>query len=125
MTAWKNVLSAASRQGVLTNTQDTLILHTGEELVSSLATREWGRPLALGTVVSEAVQTREFIPLDTFLRQTESVYYRPWINPWGLLSWGLETAGLMTKVAIDERLKKGAFVVLKNVEVSRMILSET
>lgn len=72
--------------------------------------------------MSEAVQAREFIPLGTFLGQTESVYYRPWINPWGLLSWGLETAGLKTRVAADEKLRKGAFVVLKNVEVSRTVL---
>lgn len=118
VTTWKTVLSAASRQGVLPNTQDTLILHTGEELVSSLATREWGRPLALGTVVSEAVQAGDFIPLDTFLRQTESVYYKAWIHPWAILSRGLETAGLKARVAADERLKEGAFVLLKNVEDS-------
>lgn len=67
----------------------------------------------------EAVQTREFIPLDIFLVQTESVYHKAWINPWGVLNWGLETAGLKTRVAVDEKLKKGAFVVLKNVEVCR------
>lgn len=69
--------------------------------------------------MSEAVQTREFIPLDIFLVQTESVYHKAWINPWGVLSWGLETAGLKTKVVTDGKLRKGAFVVLKNVEVCR------
>lgn len=81
--------------------------------------------MALGTVVSEAVQTREFIQLDAFLGLTESVYYKAWINPWGILSWGLETAGLKTRMAADERLSKEAFVVLKNVEDSaNMILQQ-
>lgn len=78
--------------------------------------------MALGTVVSEAVQTREFIQLDDFLRLTESVYYKAWINPWGILGWGLETAGLKTRMVTDQRLTKGAFVVLKNVEDSANII---
>lgn len=125
VTAWKTVLSLASRQGLFPNTKDTLILRTGEELVSSLVTKEWGRPLALETVLSEAVQTQEFIPLAAFLGLTESVYYKAWINPWGILGWGLETVGLKTRMVADERLSKGAFVIMKNVEDSaNMILQE-
>ena len=48
-TAWRSAPSQATAKGVLG--PDTLVLNTGKELVSSLATREWGRPLALGTVM--------------------------------------------------------------------------
>lgn len=43
------MLSQAAAKGVLGS--DTLIFGVREELVSSMATREWGRPLALGTVI--------------------------------------------------------------------------
>ncbi|KAH8150566.1 uncharacterized protein LAJ45_05262 [Morchella importuna] len=112
-TAWASALAGAARAGVL---PDTLVVRTGEELVAALATREWGRPLGLGSVVAEAVQKREWFPLKVFMAQVESVYYRAWINPWGLLSWGLETAGL--KGRGEGEVRAGEFVVLKNVEES-------
>ncbi|KAI5840718.1 hypothetical protein DFP73DRAFT_574523 [Morchella snyderi] len=113
-TTWTGALASAVRAGVL---PDTLVLRTGEELVAALATREWGRPLGIGCVVGEAVQKREWFPLKVFLSQVESVYYRAWINPWGLLSWGLETAGLKGRGEGDT-VGSGEFVVLKNVEES-------
>lgn len=88
--------------------------------MAALATREWGRPLGIGCVVAEAVQKREWFPLKVFMAQVESVYYRAWINPWGLLSWGLETAGLKGKGEGDA-VRAGGFVVLKNVEVSLLV----
>jgi charged multivesicular body protein 7 len=47
----------------------------------------------------------------------ESVYYKPWIDPWKVLSWGLEVAGLKSPQAGDGKIKDSRIVVLKNVEV--------
>ncbi|PWW72729.1 hypothetical protein C7212DRAFT_366452 [Tuber magnatum] len=121
--AWKSVLGQAAANGVLG--RDTLVLEIGEELVSSLATREWGRPLALGTVVNEAVATREFISLEMFLSMRESVYYRPWMDPWKVLGWGLEIAGLKSRAVGDGMIREGKAVVLKNIEeTAKTILKE-
>ncbi|KAG0643663.1 Snf7-domain-containing protein [Tuber brumale] len=123
VTAWKSVLSQAAVNGILGG--DTLVLEIGEGLVSSLATREWGRPLALGTVVNEAVATREFISLETFLGMRESVYYRPWLDPWKVLGWGLEVVGLKSRAVEDGKIREGKVVVLKNIEeTAKTILKE-
>ncbi|CAZ85663.1 unnamed protein product [Tuber melanosporum] len=123
VTAWKSVLSQAAANGILGG--DTLVLEIGEGLVGSLATREWGRPLALGTVVNEAVSTREFISLETFLGMRESVYYRPWVDPWKVLVWGLEVVGLKSRAVEDGKIREGKVVVLKNIEeTAKTILKE-
>lgn len=60
---------------------------------------------------------REFISLEAFLGMRESVYYRPWVDPWKVLGWGLEVAGLKSRVVEDGKILEGKVVVLKNVEV--------
>lgn len=52
--AWQNALAKAGRAGVLPakgNGSDTLLLSTGQSLLRSLETKEWGVPLALGAVI--------------------------------------------------------------------------
>ena len=52
--AWTDALSKAAQAGLLSapgSERDTLSLRTGEALLRCLETREWGRPLALGTVI--------------------------------------------------------------------------
>lgn len=49
LAAWKDVLRAATERGLAGD--DHLVLPVTDTLVSQLATREWGRPLALATVV--------------------------------------------------------------------------
>lgn len=53
-TAWIDALIKAARAGLLLSDggeRDTLSLRTGEILLKSLETKEWGRPLALRTVI--------------------------------------------------------------------------
>lgn len=53
--AWQDVLGKAAQAGVLPAyagaASDTLSFRTGEILLQALETKEWGRPLALGTVI--------------------------------------------------------------------------
>lgn len=52
--AWEDVLQKATQAGLIPapgNARDTLSLRTSEQLLSSLETKEWGRPLALDTVI--------------------------------------------------------------------------
>lgn len=46
-----------------------------------------------------------------------SVYYKPWVDPWRVLSWGLEIAGLKSPQTSGGKITDGCVVVLKNVEV--------
>lgn len=52
--AWEEALQKAARAGLLygpSDAHDTLSLMTGEGLLQSLETKEWGRPLALDAVI--------------------------------------------------------------------------
>ena len=53
--AWQDALGKAAQAGILPAytgaASDTLSLGIGETLLHALETKEWGRPLALGTVV--------------------------------------------------------------------------
>ena len=52
--AWEEALRKAVRAGLIPapgNTHDILSLRTGEDLLRSLETKEWGQPLALETVI--------------------------------------------------------------------------
>lgn len=55
VSAWQDALIKAARAGMLPSdggsSIDTLSIITGEALLQALETKEWGRPLALGTVI--------------------------------------------------------------------------
>ncbi|KAI9705565.1 MAG: hypothetical protein M1836_006321 [Candelina mexicana] len=121
ISAWQQALAHATRKGLIPSagaaSNDLLTLRTGEELLRALETKEWGRPLALGAVVSEAVARKRIIPLDEFLTATKSVYARSWVvTPWQIAAWGLRQLGLAGGATGEDRLAVGKFVVLGNVE---------
>lgn len=99
-------------------------MNSGEELLRALQTQEYGRPLALGAVLEDAVKKKEIIPLREFLERRESVYLKSWIpTPWEVLAWGLRQIGVFGDGSGGEdRLVKGEFVVVGNVEVSVLFL---
>ena len=52
--AWENALKDAVGAGIIATDDgehNIFSLRTGEDLLRALETRDWGRPLALGTVV--------------------------------------------------------------------------
>ena len=54
ISAWKKALTDAARAGVIPAqgaVNDLLTIRTGEELSRALASKEWGRPMALGAVI--------------------------------------------------------------------------
>lgn len=94
-----------------------LILNVDDDLLRALDTREWGMPLALGTVVREAIDRREMIPVMDYMAAKESIYRRSWIpSPWSVLSWGLRQAGLTGGAGGEDKLPNMKVVILKNVE---------
>jgi charged multivesicular body protein 7 len=97
---------------------DRFVLKTGEELSKSLQTQEYGRPLALGAVVQDAVDKKELVPLAEFLNAKKSIYAKTWIpTPWQAVSWGLKQLGVMGGESVEDKLVAGNFVVMANVEV--------
>ncbi|KAJ5873953.1 uncharacterized protein N7529_002383 [Penicillium soppii] len=76
---------------------DHLILRTDESLLRDLESSEWGRPVALGTVIDEAVRKNSMIPLKIYkttpgLLQKKSqwrVIDPGVLSPWNVMSWGV------------------------------------
>lgn len=85
-----------------------------------MQTQDFGRPLALGAVIEDAVKKKELIPLKDFLDAKQSVYAKSWIpTPWQIVSWGLRQLGVMGREGAEDRLVTANFVVMANVEVSQ------
>ncbi|KAH0343369.1 hypothetical protein KCU83_g8868, partial [Aureobasidium melanogenum] len=121
--AWLRGLTAAARAGRLPSASTTagqpshVVFGSGEELSRALNSQQWGRPLALGAVIQDAVERREFIPLDDFLNATKSVYAKSWIpSPWQVVSWGLKQVGVASLFGASDKLSVGNLVVMANVE---------
>ncbi|KAK6531235.1 hypothetical protein TWF281_008058 [Arthrobotrys megalospora] len=117
ITAWKSALSKATYAGLIpssTSSTDHLVLPITSLLLPSLSTREYGTP-SLGCVINDGIATEEFIPLKVFLAREGSIYYKPWVDPWKVLSWGLKQVGVGGG-AVSAKLVNGEVVVVKNVE---------
>ncbi|CAK7211274.1 hypothetical protein SEUCBS140593_001123 [Sporothrix eucalyptigena] len=98
--------SSKSKTGSTTSSSSTaarnfLILTSGQPLLDALQSDRYGRPLALDAVIRDAVQERDLVPLEAFLRAKESIYSRrswsAWAVglPWNALSWGLHQLGVV------------------------------
>ncbi|RDW80826.1 Snf7 family protein-like protein [Coleophoma crateriformis] len=118
--AWRKGLASATRAGHVPSqgsTNDLLVLTVDEGLLRALETKQWGRPLALGTVIREAIGKREMMPLQEFMTATESIYQKSWnIRPWGIISWGLRQLGVVGGLSGEDALPTGRLVILANVE---------
>ncbi|KAE8450435.1 hypothetical protein EG329_006510 [Mollisiaceae sp. DMI_Dod_QoI] len=127
LSAWRTGLSSAAKAGVLPN-GDHFSITFDEELLRNLETKEWGRPLSLGTVVREAVAGGKANGKEghgkwwmekEFLEKEDSVYTRSWgLNiqvpgPGDVVRWGLRQLGIG---GTEDRLVTGRVVVLENLE---------
>jgi charged multivesicular body protein 7 len=78
----------------------------------------------LAEVIKDAVERRELVPLDEYLKQEESIYSRRWIpTPWEVVRWGLRSLGLGILYGHDN-FTVGRFVVVENVELAAKEVSE-
>jgi charged multivesicular body protein 7 len=139
LSAWKKALFHACRKGKIpavaaatsqstkrrkltydddegASATDYLSFSTGEELARALELRPYGRPTGLSEVIKDAVERRELVPLDEYLKQVESIYSRRWVpTPWEVVRWGLRSLGLVGQTG---NFTVGKFVVVENVELA-------
>ncbi|KAL1843336.1 hypothetical protein VTJ49DRAFT_2153 [Mycothermus thermophilus] len=126
VSAWRQALSRIVSSGLAPSPRgqdpSLFVLHSGEPLARALESKQYGRPLALGAVVQEALAARDLIPLREFLEAKESVYRRSW-SVWNLASWTMKQLGVADYLKKDT-LPPGDFVVLANVEEAGRAFSE-
>ena len=111
-------LKSAARAGRLPSTEPSgrashVAFRSGDDLSRALYSQQWGKPLALGAVIHDAVEKQELVPLNDFLGATKSIYAKSWVpSPWQVMNWGLkQILGPADKLAV------GNLVVMANVEV--------
>jgi charged multivesicular body protein 7 len=96
---------------------DLLVLNVDEELLRALECKEWGRPLALGTVVHDLIMRKEMMPLQEFLSFKETIYSKNWTSlPWNILRWGFKQLGLTGGQHCESNLSMGKLVIIPNLE---------
>jgi charged multivesicular body protein 7 len=120
--AWQKGLIDATKAGHTPSRgiiNDLLILNVDEQLLQALETKEWGRPLALGTVIRDAVAKKDLISLNTFQSMKESIHRQSWtISPWQVFTWGFRYLGLAGGTSGEDKLPIGRFVVVPNLEAA-------
>ncbi|KAF6829884.1 snf7 family protein [Colletotrichum musicola] len=129
VSAWRQALARAAWEGRVASqvsAPSLLVVNVDEQLVRSLESKQFGRPLALGTVVREAVDDKDLYPLKDFLSAKESIYAKTWSQvPWSVVSWAAGQLGFGGRSTMGEdKLPTGRFVVLKNVETTAKSLAE-
>ncbi|KAK3398861.1 Snf7-domain-containing protein [Sordaria brevicollis] len=126
ISAWRSALAHLARSGLAPapkgSTPNLLVLNSDESLLRALESKKYGRPLALGTVIREALAAKDLMPLHDFLTSQTSIYYKPWLplpSPLGIAggvaNWALKQLGVADWIR-GNGLPKGQYVVVANVE---------
>ncbi|CCT73484.1 related to protein SNF7 [Fusarium fujikuroi] len=126
--AWRQALSDLVASGKISHrgsSPDHFVLKLDDSLLRSLEYKEFGQPLALGTVVREATAGRDFIPLQDFEKSQQSIYQRSWAGlPWSAMSWTLRQLGVVDPARGDDKLPTGQYVIVKNMEAAAKELGD-
>ncbi|KAJ5894692.1 hypothetical protein N7495_006383 [Penicillium taxi] len=87
--------SLSSQKGADSKITDHLILRTDESLLRDLELPEWGRPVALGAVIEEAMKKHSMVPLPIFMTTAGSLRKSQWrlidpgaLSPLNIINWG-------------------------------------
>ncbi|KAF5560994.1 SNF7 [Fusarium napiforme] len=128
ISAWRQALSDLAANGKISHrgsSPDHFVLNLDDSLLRSLEFKEFGQPLALGTVVREATAGRDFIPLQDFEKSQQSIYQRSWAGlPWSVMSWTLRQLGVVDPARGDDKLPTGQYVIVKNMEAAAKELGD-
>ncbi|KAF5587735.1 SNF7 [Fusarium pseudocircinatum] len=128
ISAWRQALSDLVANGKISHrgsSPDHFVLKLDDSLLRSLEYKEFGQPLALGTVVREATAGRDFVPLQDFEKSQQSIYQRSWAGlPWSVMSWTLRQLGVVDPARGDDKLPTGQYVIVKNMEAAAKELGD-
>lgn len=131
ISAWLLALARLASEGLLSrqgSKSSALVFDIDESLRRSLSSKQFGQPLALGTAINEALAQRDLIPLQTFLQSTQNIYQQQqsWSQvPWNVMGWALRQIGVIDPTRGEDKIPKGNYVVMKNVEATSRELGET
>ncbi|VDC06655.1 unnamed protein product [Peniophora sp. CBMAI 1063] len=129
VTWWHTTLQAILAKGWQPRSTDKLILHADPAVLpEALRYEGTGKPLGLGTVITELAAARHILPFTQFVNSTQSVYEPGWL-PYRIASyvigkplwWALSQAGVVSSGEDESdtvrwKKAKGDYVVLALLE---------
>ncbi|RXG48512.1 hypothetical protein VDGE_10135 [Verticillium dahliae] len=135
LSAWRAALARLAWDAQLpdpatSTTPPRLLLTVDDSLPAHLQSRQFGRPLALGTVVREALENGDLVPVPDFLARKESIYAKTagWgAVPWSVASWAARQLGFGSgggTSTAEDKMPKGTYVVLPNLEKAGGLVAE-
>ncbi|KAI9163770.1 hypothetical protein HJFPF1_05396 [Paramyrothecium foliicola] len=128
ISAWRSALSRLASQGLLakhSSNSSLFVLNVDDSLLRSLENKQYGQPLALGTVMREAVDQKELVPLQDFLKSQHNIYQRSWAGvPWSVVGWTLRQLGVVDPARGEDRLPKGKYAIMENLEAASRTFSQ-
>ncbi|GAQ06114.1 hypothetical protein ALT_3435 [Aspergillus lentulus] len=149
--AWEQALTRAARRGYASTSlcresssttgtavqSDHLILRTDDSLLRALEIPEYGRPVAIGAVLDEAIRKHNMVPLQVFKASPLSSQQRQWriinpgaLSPWNVMTWGMkQLRGFVVGSDTPEtsaRLQVQELVLVENLkEAADRVVKET
>ncbi|KAL7785221.1 Snf7 domain-containing protein [Trichoderma ceciliae] len=130
ISAWLLALARLASEGLLSrqgSKSSALVFDIDESLRRSLDNKQFGQPLALGTVINEALAQKDLIPLQSFLQSNQNIYQQQqsWSQvPWNVMGWTLRQLGVIDPARGEDKIPKGNYVIMKNVEATSRELGE-
>ena len=119
--AWTSALTRLALAAQLPS-ESLFVLHTNEELLSALSSRQYGRPVGLGVVLDNAVKEGKMMSLKTFEGVQEGIYERKsWLripSVGEVVRWSLRQIGVLGNDSfdVDGRLRNEKIVVIPALE---------
>lgn len=122
VSTWLEALSQLAADGILSRQIpdcSVFVLDANESLPKYLESNQFGQPLAIGGVIRDAVDERKLMPVQPFLQHRGSIYHRGWSGlPWNVMSWTLRQFGVSSIGNEEDRIPKGRYVIVHNVEAA-------
>ncbi|UNI20397.1 hypothetical protein JDV02_006488 [Purpureocillium takamizusanense] len=122
VSAWRGAIASLASSGLLSRYitgSSPLVLQLDDSLLRSLESRQFGQPLALATAVREAIANKDLLPVQEFLQSKHSIGARSWAElPWNALGWTLRQLGVVDSARGEDRLPKGRYVIVQNVDAA-------
>ncbi|KAF2723794.1 hypothetical protein K431DRAFT_263496 [Polychaeton citri CBS 116435] len=131
--SWFRVLNGAFKKGFLPKQQEAdnclFVFRANESIPIQFESDDFGQPLALASVIADALKDEKLMTLTDFFSRKDSIYARTHQSalptPWQAVKWGLSLLGVGSSGREHDIMSFGDVVIIENVEgIGRAILEK-
>ncbi|KAG5928892.1 hypothetical protein E4U42_007759 [Claviceps africana] len=118
--AWQDGLSCLAYQGLLSTAEprsSALILSVDASLLRALQSKQYGQPLALSSAIRDAISSRKFIPVDSFLTSPQTTHPPTLASlTWKAAEWAFGILRSTNRDGGQDILPAGRYVLTGNLD---------